>query len=276
AHDTSSGIAGAGQLAGGAVQHVQLVARVLPLKFDIQASLTTGNGDAISGTAVVNGTDQNPPGWANCGPTHPPLAGIRADQGTTVTTSGNAQIIGNPPVLIDASVTDSTFSKFGTSTYAQLAARANITLPGQNFSNSIGPVVTNGQCNEAVLTNWGDGENPTQPCGNYWPIVHITGDATINGVQGQGILLVDGSLSVQGGFQWFGITIIQGQLKTAGGGNTDAHFWGATLVHDSVSVGTNKISGAANINYSYCAMMAAINRASLVTSGRSREWLQLE
>src|SRR5256885_8676651 len=41
-------------------------------------------------------------------------------------------------------------------------------------------------------------------------------NATINGVQGQGILLVDGSLSVQGGFQWFGITIIRGTFSTAG------------------------------------------------------------
>src|SRR3989454_12548566 len=66
-----------------------------------------------------------------------------------------------------------------------------------------------------------DGENPAGKCASYFPIVHILGSASINGVQGQGILLVDGSLDVQGGFQWFGITIVRGTLKTAGGGNAD-------------------------------------------------------
>jgi len=105
--------------------------------------------------------------------------------------------------------------------------------------------------------------------------VHITGDAIINGVQGQGILLVDGSLSVEGGFQWFGITIIQGQLKTSGGGSTDAHFWGATMVHDSVSFGTNTLSGHANINYSQCAVLKVLNATQKGALMRSRSWVQL-
>src|SRR5256885_8858810 len=42
----------------------------------------------------------------------------------------------------------STFSKYGDVTYADLAARASITLPGQNFSTSIAPVVTNGRSEE--------------------------------------------------------------------------------------------------------------------------------
>jgi len=98
------------------------------------------------------------------------------------------------------------------------------------------------------------------------------GDATIDGVQGQGILLIDGSLSVQGGFQWFGITIIQGQLKTSGGGSTDAHFWGATMVHDSVSFGTNTLSGHANINYSQCAVLKVLNATAKGALMRSRSW----
>ena len=133
----------------------------------------------------------------------------------------------------------------------------------------------NGACNKAVLTNWGDGANPTQPCGGYFPIIHITGNATINGDQGQGILLVDGDLSVQGSFQWFGMTIIQGKLSTAGGGNTDAHFWGATMVHDSVNFGTNQLSGHANINYSSCALARSLDATGVVSPMRSLGWIQL-
>jgi len=261
---------------GGFNQRLGVLTRIKPLQVDIQASLTTGNSDNLAGQATVDGNDHVPPGWLTCGPAGPALAGVRSDKGTTVSTSGQASVVGSPPVLIDSTVTDTTFTKFGSINYTQLSASANVTLPGQNFSNSIGPAVNGaGQCDMAVQTNWGDGVNPLGPCGTYFPIVHITGDATINGVQGQGILLIDGSLSVQGGFQWFGITIVQGTLKTAGGGSTDAHFWGATMVHDSVNFGTNQLSGHANINYSQCAVLKVLNATAKGALMRSRSWVQL-
>jgi len=118
--------------------------------------------------------------------------------------------------------------------------------------------------------------NPDQPCGSYFPIVHITGSSvTINGVQGQGILLVDGSLAVQGGFQWFGVTIIRGTFSTAGGGTSDAHFWGTTMVQDSVVVANNTYTGHANILYSKCAILKALDATGVAAMMRSRSWVQL-
>src|SRR2546426_11247397 len=105
---------------------------------------------------------------------------------------------------------------------------------------------------------------------DLFPIVHLTGTSTINGVQGQGILLVDGDLNIQGGFQWFGVTIIKGSLNTAGGGSTDAHFWGATMAQDSVHLGDNTITGHANVNYSSCALLRALQATGVVTPMRSR------
>src|SRR5256885_4383728 len=100
-------------------------------------------------------------------------------------------------------------------------------------------------------------------------------NATINGVQGQGILLVDGSLAVQGGFQWFGITIIRGTFSTAGGGTSDAHFWGTTMVQDSVVVANNTYTGHANILYSKCAILKALDATGVAAMMRSRSWVQL-
>jgi len=71
------------------------------------------------------------------------------------------------------------------------------------------------------------------------------GRATINGVQGQGILLIDGSLSVQADSSGW-ITIVQGTLKTRAVA-PPTRIWGATMVHDSVNFGTNQLSGHANI-----------------------------
>jgi hypothetical protein len=262
---------------GGGRQRIGLLARNRPIQFGVKAALTTGNGDAVGGNSVVNGFDSAPSNWNSCGPTGAPLAGIRAATGDPVTISGNATVSGLPPVMIDTSVHPSTFDQWGGTTYSQLTAQANITLPASNFATSIAPVVTNGACDHTVLTNWGDPLNPTQPCGGYFPIIYISGPGTtiINGTEGQGILLVDGSLSVQGGFQFYGITIIKGSLTTAGGGGSPAHFWGATMVQDTVSVGSNSLSGSANLLYSSCTILQALNATSKGVLARSRSWVPL-
>jgi len=88
---------------------------------------------------------------------------------------------------------------------------------------------------------------------------------------------VDGSLSVQGEFQFFGIVIIRGSLKTAGGGSNPAHFWGSVMVQDTIAFSdtTNNISGAANLLYSKCAIIKALNKTGVGTQFRSRGWTQL-
>ena len=278
--DSTSAGGGAALLrrGGGGRERIGLLARIKPLVVDIRASLTSGRGDALSGNAAISGYDHTPTGWTTCNPLDSAgnaKAGIRTDTSMSVSAGGSSTIVGTPPVIKDPNIADTTFTKYGDVNYSQLVARATLNLAGTNFSNSIGPVVTNGQCDKTVATNWGDGVNPSQPCGTYFPIVHIQGDAEINGVQGQGILLVDGSLTVQGGFQWFGITIVRGTLKTAGGGSADAHFWGATMVQDSTVVGNNQLTGHANILYSKCAVIKALDQTGVVALMRSRGWVQL-
>jgi hypothetical protein len=256
---------------GGARQRLGLIARIAPIEFGIKASLTTQGSVSVSGNAVVNGYDQNPSSWGTCDPPGPAQAGVRTDGGT-VDTSGNGVVRGSPPVVSDASLTDSSFTTFGGVTYAQLAARANITLPAGTYKTD--PVVTNGVCDRTVLTNWGDGMNPTAPCGNYFPIIRLTGTSTLNNTQGQGILLVDGDLNVQGSYQWFGIVIIQGDLKTAGGGATEAHFWGGVMSKNA-NLDVQNLSGKATLNFSSCSILAALQAQSPIAMMRSRGWVQL-
>src|SRR5437773_8529575 len=265
---------------GGGRERIGMLARIKPLVVDIRASLTTGKSDIVAGNAVVDGNDHIPVGWeTQCAPkdTINLKAGIRADLGATITEGGSSDIVGTPPWYIDPNLGASTFSKLADVPYAQLASRATLTLGGgQNFANDIYPRTTaTGQCDYANPPNWGDGENPGQPCGSYFPIVHILGSAQVNGTQGQGILLVDGSLVVNGGFQWVGITIIRGTRNTGGGGAADPHFWGAVMAQESVGVGSNTISGHANLTYSKCAILKALDSTGIVSMLRSRAWLQL-
>jgi hypothetical protein len=175
-------------------------------------------------------------------------------------------------VLNDPTLADSNFTKFGGTTYAELAARANVVLPPGNYKTQ--PVVSGTTCDKTVLTNWGDGQNPAAPCGSYFPIIHITGSATLNGDQGQGILLVDGDLTVQGSYQFYGITIIQGDLKTAGGGTTEAHFWGGVMAKNA-NLDTQNLAGKATLNFSSCAIVTALQATSSPAMMRSRGWVQL-
>jgi len=256
---------------GGARQRLGLITRIAPVDFGIQASLTTQGGVNLSGNAQVNGTDQNPTGWTSCDPPTDTLPGIRGTGGT-VQTAGNGTVIGDPQVVSDPSINNGTFTTFGGATYDQLAARATITLPSGTYKTA--PVVNGTTCDKTSLTNWGDGVNPLGVCGSYFPIIHITGDATLNGDQGQGILLVDGTLSIQGSYQFFGITIIQGDLKTSGGGNTDAHFWGGVMAKNA-DLSTQSLSGKATLNYSSCSILAALQATSPISMMRSRGWVQL-
>ncbi len=257
---------------GGARQRLGLITRIAPIDFGIHASLTTQGSTNLSGNAAVNGADSIPTGWTSCDPPGPSQPGIR-DQGGNVTENGNGSVTGTPPVVNDPSINNSTFTTFGGATYDQVAARANVVLSGGTYKTNPhfgGPT----GCDKTDLLNWGDGVNPASACGNYFPIIHIAGSATLNGDQGQGILLVDGDLTVQGSYQFFGIVIVQGDLKTAGGGSTDAHFWGGVLAKNA-DLSIQSLSGKATLNYSSCSILSALQGTSPISMMRSRGWVQL-
>src|SRR5436190_10497844 len=264
---------------GGASQRLGLLVRVKPLTLGPPAALTSGGANVLGGNATINGNDQIPTVWTGCGPTDSAGAGVRTQTNDTVRFTGHPTVVGSPPVLKDPTLADSAFSVYGSMTYAQLAKQADITLPAQNLSTTVGPLLSGGRCDTSVPTNWGSPSDPAGPCGQYFPIIHITGTgAAISGQEGQGVLLVDGSLDVQGGFQFFGVVVIKGKLRTSGGGGGNpAHFWGAMLVQDAVELAdtTNTIVGNANILYSKCAITKALDKAGAGAMMRSRGWVQL-
>jgi hypothetical protein len=259
----------------GARQRLGWLMRVRTLDIGIKGALTTQDSTTLVGQAFVDGHNYIPDTWGStlCDTTgDSTMAGIRYGTGGGINSKG-IHVDGNPPGLKDPSVNGSTFTQFGDITYGELASMATKTLPPGNYKTF--PVVdAKGLCEDSVSTNWGDGLNPSAACGPYWPIVHITGDVTLNGDQGQGILLVDGNLQLQGSFQYFGIVIIRGSLTTAGGGVSEAHFWGAVMAQ-SVDLSVNKLSGNATIDYSKCAITAALNNTGVVAPDRARGWTQL-
>jgi len=253
-----------------------VLVKIQPINFNISASLMTRNSVSLQGNAQVDGTDNNPAVdnptdtvWNSC-TTGSALAGVSTGTGATVTTGGNATVNGQPPVQHDTGIS----SRFANvdSLYSALASRANIVLSGGNYKTN--PSFSGGACNTTDTFNWGDGVASTA-CSTYFPIIHITGDVTLNGDEGQGILLVDGSISVQGSYQFFGITIAKGSIGGAGGGSTAAHFYGATMAQDVNLTTTNTLSGKATLLYSSCAVQTALTNVSVTSLLKSRSWVQL-
>lgn len=256
---------------GGARQRMGLLARVKPLGIDVRASLTTQGDVNVRGNSEINGTNESPAGWPSCveyaSDTMPDLAGVRTSGDVDI--RGSSDVDGNPAVLPDPTINDSTFTQYDDISFDELAANATVQLGGGTYRTE--PVIANGICNRASLTNWGDGLNPVGLCAGYYPIIYINGDAVLNGVQGQGILLVRGNLEVQGSYEFFGITVVLGEFKTSGGGNTDAHFWGAVFARNA-NISDQNMTGRATITYSACAVETVLNSTGIVTPLRSRGW----
>lgn len=267
--DKVSGAQTATLAGGGSRQRIGTLLRVVPLAVDMQAALTVGGPVTFGGGNVyIDGYNNPPPGWTGCPPTNPSLAGVRAKNPGDVTASAG-QITGTPPVLITPAMDSTTFMKFGPVTYDMLAAQASIQLPAGTYTPQ--PVVVGGVCTAAPL-NWGDGDTPTNPCGTYFPIVHIAGNGTINNGQGQGIMLVDGNLTVSGIFHYYGLIIVRGGFSTTPGGNPKV--FGSVLAQ-SINLATTAFAGDAVVFFSACALSRTMDATGVASYARSRSWTRL-
>ena len=263
---------------GGALQGRRQVSRLVRLDIPsiaMNAAITTRTGLTVSGSSDVSGIDSIPSSMSGiCPPAGPTVPGIRDSSGNVSTSgacSGASCIVGSPQILTDPTVTSNTFSQFGSTSFAQLAARANFTVSGT--INSIAPAVTGSPsvCNYAITTNWGAPLAPLSPCGSYFPIIYAPGNVRLTGGAGQGILLVNGDLDVSGGVEFYGPVIVLGTIRSTG---TGGHIYGGVM-SSNANLGTVLVSGNSVVNYSSCTIARALQGVSLATPLGERSWAQL-
>lgn len=259
---------------GGARQRVGTFVKLRPLAVDIKASLTSMGPVVRRGNGQIDGTDLPPSGWASCS-APADEAGIRIPDASLVDDGHCSPCIdGDPPVAPDPSLNSDTFFNYGDMDWNDLIALA--TKTGFTLTNpDLGPTFNaDGSCNTADPENWGDPLSPTSTCGNYFPIIYAPGNLNINIGSGQGMLLVDGDLNVQGRFEFYGIVIVRGSLSTQGGGGGSIHFRGAVMAAN-VDLEDNKVAGNAQIQYSSCVVQRVQSASGIGSQLRSRGWLQL-
>jgi hypothetical protein len=242
----------------------------------IHAALTVRDSFAWDASGTINGTDTVPPGWiSKCSGIDSSVAGVRYAPSVVPSwgsCGGSSCATGTPGATVDSTVADSTLLSFGGQGYSSLALRALRTPTGT--IGPIGPAVI-GSPSSCLLSdslNWGEPTpaGPTAACQNYYPIVHAPGDLTLTGGRGQGVLLVDGNLTLSGGTAFTGLVVVQGTLTSGAGGGS---IVGAAIAR-RVLVSSVFSGPSLQLQYSACVLPYTVRGSAVVTPLPYRSWSQ--
>lgn len=90
----------------------------------------------------------------------------------------------------------------------------------ENLSDSIvspSPVERFRRCIADDPRNWGNPDRPGGPCGSYLPVLGRAGNLRIEAGVAQGVLVVDGDLTLAPGARYYGMVLVSGMLRLEGG-----------------------------------------------------------
>ena len=258
-----------------AIKRVNAILRLRIPSVRANGAITSSGSIDIKGSAQVLGTNTIPPGWVGCDATAANKAGIVAPPSASVTIQKPTSVIGTPQVLRDSLAADSaTYIRYGDETWNTLQAQANIIIPAGGGPNGVDPVALNGACLRGP-TNWGEpnrGAGSVAACYNYFPIIYSAGSLHLNNGRGQGILLVDGDLQINGGFTWSGLIVVRDDFDK---GNGNATIYGAVMARDATIADNSFIQGNTTYAYSECALDRAMRGSAQVVQARERAWAEL-
>ena len=258
-----------------ATRSVGTLVRLLSANISVNAGLTALGDVLVGGNSTVSGNDATPSVWTGAGvscPTPNNVTGVRYNG--TLTKQGSSVIAGVPdPSTLDPSLNASNI--FGATNFDALKAMRTLTITGNVSGLAAAVTGTPPKCDASVLTNWGAPTVPTSPCFNYFPIVYHYGDLSISGSgEGQGILLVEGDLHVQGRIDFYGPVIVTGGVDVRGTGSDDVKFYGGIMAQN-VTLDDSRLTGNATVNYSSCAIRRALQGTAVPTPLNERSWVQL-
>ena len=251
-----------------------LLVRLFVPSFTAPGALTTRGLVRIGGSTTLIGRDTSFAGW-DCPAAGGAVAGAAVPSLSNLTLGGTCSgftcLQGSPLVAITPIAADTnTYFDYGDTDWNEMVAAADKQVVGT--LTGVNPVLNGTTCDYARTTNWGDSRrlSPRGACESYFPVVYAPGDLTINGTQGQGILLVNGNLNIQGGFEFYGQVIVRGAMKLTGTGNKLNGSVMAASIIDSTAITT--ASGNSTIRYSRCAINAAARSSATPTPVLQRAW----
>lgn len=198
------------------------------------ATVDSGSGDS------VDGSDRVPAGW-ECPPAGSALAPFAvADTGALL--------------------------RFGHFDWSKLVELANARISQRIISAA--PRSTDEECDTTEPNNWGEpAKSNGGVCSSYYPVIHAPSDLTVDGGRGQGLLVVDGNLTLQGGVEFFGVVLVRGALIAGPGGG---RITGAASVAGQGESRT-LLNGIA-IDFSRCTARKALLGTAIPVPVVERSW----
>ena len=270
---------------GGSDYHARTntIVRLSLMTFNTEGGLVAKGAVKVGGNSKINGNGAAPAGWDCNGIENKNTAGVATADTSQVTTSGSGTITGQPPKVQTSSAgNDDTYNMFGTTSFDSLAAQADIKLTTTNISPQPKVSADGTQCvktdpisGAVVETNWGDPVKDGGPCESYFPTIYAPGNLEIQTGKGQGILLVNGDMTITGNFEFFGVVVIKGMLSLKGTGMSEGKITGVVLAQGADLGEKNELLGNANIQYSNCAIQKALQGSAQVSRATQRAWAEL-
>ena len=235
------------------------------------AALTVRDAVGVVGTGEVIGTDTT---TSSLAPGCLPGAGIAGiAMPDTLRRSGAGRVSGIPPLLVDAMAgTMAPYNQYGGETWGTLVARAQRRLaPGAVITPA--PVITVATCDTSVATNWGEPRG-TGPCMRHAPVILAQGSVELRGGRGQGLLLVDGDLTVSGGARFDGVVIVRDDLRTGPGGGL---LRGAVLAADTAAAPGDhpEVGDGLRVERAGCVVAGVLARQARWRPVNGRAWLPM-
>ena len=263
--------------AAGAVlarRQLATLAKLYMTNVPVRAALAARGDLVIKGTADLYGANQDPPDWA----TSSAVRDACPADATTVPSaevSGNITTSGTPTMLpqpVDSSVALQDSSMF-LNPYKELIESANIVLPNNVNNLKPAPVAagTPLTCTTSLNSNWGEPGTTVPACGSYFPVIYAQGNLTLTDGRGQGILLVNGDLTLAGNFTFAGIIITKGSFNASKGTN-DVY---GTVLANNATLDDQTLAGTPQVQFSTCAISRALNASGKAVPFGSRSWAQI-
>lgn len=266
---TSTGTAGDG--ASRATRRLALLVTLRIPVLALDAAAIARQSALVSDSSLIAGVDTVPPGW-DCPPAGSKRPAIVAPPVATVDTGACTDrpcLSGAPPFRTDTLAGSAdTYERFGALDRDTVAAAA-LQLADDVVLTSPSPALdAAGECDASRLDNLGDplrSLGAESPCADHFVVLHAPGNMRIEGGEGQGMLLVDGNLTLTRGARFSGVVVVRGVLEVT----ERSELHGSALAY-GVSV-----HDGSRIRYSSCVVERALRAAAVPVVPDGPAWSEV-
>lgn len=158
--------------------------------------------------------------------------------------------------------------RFGRFDWLELVGVANASLTVRVTGAS--PRASGEECDTTTPQNWGEPNRSNGgPCTGYYPVIHAPSDLMIDGGRGQGALIVEGNLTIQGGFEFTGVVLVRGAINGGPGGGRIT----GTVSVAGLGATSSSLDGI-SIEFSRCAARKALLGIAIPEAIVERSWNQ--